>query len=274
MNPKDIQIKTHFLKGKPSNNPFPKGHKINNGRKYSEKQRALMQRKRAATLKERDPGSIRYEKAKATYRKHKEAGLLKQRTSWCKGKTKAKEWSKLIKQKAIERHFTDKMRPEICRMYIEEKMSTKKIADKIGTGRQVIAKRLREEGVTLRGPSESLKGRTLSEEHIRKCLRRRIPTSLENRFLEIVERNGLPYKYVGDGSFMVAGKNPDFININGAKIAVEVYAEFYKKLNGRDIKAWRRDRKKLFQEYGWDLLFFSQKQVTEDHVVNVLMKKN
>ena len=170
----------------------------------------------------------------------------------------------------MKRHFTDKIRPKICKMYLEKEMTCQQIADELGTGRDVIIRRLKEEGVKIKGVGGFRKGKPLSAEHVRKCLRRRIPTSLEKKFLKIVEENGLPYKYVGDGSFMISNKNPDFININGRKIAIEVYAEFYKTLNGRNIEEWRTERKELFKEYGWDLLFFSQTQVREDYVLNVL----
>lgn len=72
-------------------------------------------------------------------------------------------------------------------------------------------------------------GRKPSKEHIRKSLRRRIPSSLEEKFQKIINKYNLPYKYVGDGSFIIGHYNPDFINVNGEKIAVEVYARYYKK---------------------------------------------
>lgn len=35
------------------------------------------------------------------------------------------------------------------------------------------------------------------------------------------------WKYVGDGEFWISGRNPDFVNINGAKAVVEVYGTYY-----------------------------------------------
>ena len=164
------------------------------------------------------------------------------------GKKMSSECKFKIGNSNMKKHFTDKIRPKICKMYLEEEMTCQQIADKLGCDRNVVARRLKEENVKIRGLGGTIKGKPLSEEHVRKCLRRRIPTSLEEKFLKIIGKNGLPYKYVGDGSFMISNKNPDFINVNGAKIAIEVYAEYFKTLNGRNIDNWRNKRRLLFKE--------------------------
>lgn len=54
-------------------------------------------------------------------------------------------------------------------------------------------------------------------------MKQKIPTSFtepENRFHEICKNHSLPFKYTGDGSFWVGGVNPDFVDINGKKIAL------------------------------------------------------
>uniref|UniRef100_A0A6M3M3M8 Uncharacterized protein n=1 Tax=viral metagenome TaxID=1070528 RepID=A0A6M3M3M8_9ZZZZ len=56
------------------------------------------------------------------------------------------------------------------------------------------------------------------------------------------------YKYTGDFSFMIGGKNPDFVNINGQKKCIELFGDYWHK--GQDPK----DREKIFAEYGWDTL--------------------
>lgn len=48
------------------------------------------------------------------------------------------------------------------------------------------------------------------------------PTSLEKQMIDFIKQHNLPYKYVGDGSFWIGRKNPDFININGGKKLIEV----------------------------------------------------
>lgn len=114
------------------------------------------------------------------------------------------------------------------------------------------------------------KGVKYSDERIKNSLRRRIPTSLENRFQNIINKYSLPYKYVGDGSFIIAGYNPDFINTNNEKIAIEVYSRYYKKRNNISIEQWKENRQKKFNEYGWHIFFFNEMQVKEEYILNTL----
>lgn len=148
----------------------------------------------------------------------------------------------------------------------------------------------------LRKLSESLKGQAswiegkhwskkmrqkLSESHkhytkeqLRNMLQRRIPSSLEEKFQNIIDKHNLPYKYVGDGSFILGNYNPDFINTNDAKIAVEVYARYYKKRNHINIEKWKQERIKIFGKYGWDLLFFDETEVNEENILKCLLKED
>lgn len=114
------------------------------------------------------------------------------------------------------------------------------------------------------------KGKKLTKEHIKKCLRRRIPTSLEEKFQGILDKYNLPYRYVGNGKFFIERCNPDFINTNSKKIAVEVYARFYKQLDGRDIEKWKEQRTKIFKKYGWRILFFDETQINEKYILRNL----
>ena len=118
--------------------------------------------------------------------------------------------------------------------------------------------------------SKAHKGKKLTAEHIRKVLTRRTPTSLEMKFKKIIEKHGLPYRFVGDGSFMIGRKNPDFINVNGEKIAVEVYARYYKLRHSDTVQAWKEEREKVSREYGWTAIFFDETQVNEGNILSQL----
>ncbi len=107
---------------------------------------------------------------------------------------------------------------------------------------------------------------------VAKMLTHRGRTSLETKFQGIIDKNNLPYKFVGDGSFMIGRKNPDFININGEKIAIEVYARYYKLRHAETIKEWKEERERVFREYGWEAIFFDETQVNESNVLNQLRR--
>jgi hypothetical protein len=270
------------------------------------------------------------------------------------------EWAASIGQKAIERHFTNNMRPEICRMYVDEKMTAEAIAEKLGTGQEVIVKRLREEGVEIRGSgvfngtekyrkdvvvsnetreklsdsgrkrfqnpeyaarhAESMKNRTkyewspegraswlkvmkgrkLSEEHKDKLRGRcgplsatfgthRTPEYKEN-MSETIRKKWLDreyvlmmgearslkpnkpesslikvldemypgeWKYTGDFSFTVNGKNPDFVNCNGQKKIIELFGDYWHR--GENPQ----DRADIFSPFGYETLVIWEKELKD-----------
>lgn len=72
------------------------------------------------------------------------------------------------------------------------------------------------------------------------------------------------YKFVGDGEFILAGKCPDFININGQKKIIELYGTY-----------WHRgqigqDRIDLFSQYGYKTLIVWENELKNE---NILKKK-
>lgn len=120
--------------------------------------------------------------------------------------------------------------------------------------------------------TEFKKGHKPSADIIKKILHRRIPTSLEDKFQKIVDKNNLPYEYVGDGNFFIEKYNPDFVNTNHEKIAIEVYARYYKLRNNKTIEKWKEDRQKVFNKYGWKILYFNEVEVNEENVLEKISK--
>jgi len=114
------------------------------------------------------------------------------------------------------------------------------------------------------------KGKKLSKEHIKKMLRRRPMSSLETKMNDILLCNSLPYKFVGNGNFFIERKNPDFVNSNGEKIAIEVFYRRHKERFRGDIDTWKKERSEIFNDYGWDVLYFNEIEVNEQNVLSVL----
>lgn len=88
--------------------------------------------------------------------------------------------------------------------------------------------------------------------------------------LKIIENFGLPYKFVGNGQFFIERKCPDFINCNGEKIAIEVYYKKHKEKFRNGLERWKDERQKIFNKYGWKILFFDETQVKDCFVLNKL----
>lgn len=92
------------------------------------------------------------------------------------------------------------------------------------------------------------------------------PTSLEQQLIDLIQTHDLPYKYVGDGSFLIGYKNPDFININGEKKLIEVGNVFHHQ--GDYIEK----RKVHFARYGWESYIFIGDKLDEKEVLNKLQE--
>jgi len=110
-----------------------------------------------------------------------------------------------------------------------------------------------------------------SKELVKKMLRRRTPSGLEAKMISIIEKLQLPYKFVGDGKFFIENKNPDFINCNGEKIAIEVFNKFQKqKFRDNGLEGWKQERQTLFNKYGWKIIFLDETRVNEKDVSRIL----
>lgn len=89
------------------------------------------------------------------------------------------------------------------------------------------------------------------------------PTKPEQRLLDIVCTNNLPFKYTGDGSFIIHGVNPDFVNSNGAKLVIEVFGDYWHN-NQRNQLTWKRTelgRIMLFNSYGFKCIVFWESEL-------------
>lgn len=63
------------------------------------------------------------------------------------------------------------------------------------------------------------------------------------------------YRYVGNGEFILAGKCPDFININGQKKIIELFGNYWHK------EEEEKDRINLFRQYGYETLIIWEKEL-------------
>ena len=97
------------------------------------------------------------------------------------------------------------------------------------------------------------------------------PNNIESQLIGIIEKNKLPFKFVGDGSVIIHGLNPDFIENNGKKKIIEVFGRvFHDPINSfvkvRDYQT-ETGRKKIFAEEGWDCLVFWDDELDDEEIV-------
>ncbi len=91
------------------------------------------------------------------------------------------------------------------------------------------------------------------------------PNKLELKFEQFLnELQFGEWKYVGDGQLIIAGKCPDFVNINGKKQIIELFGDYWHK--GQSPK----DRIKVFEPFGYKTLVIWEKELRNK---NSLVKK-
>jgi len=76
------------------------------------------------------------------------------------------------------------------------------------------------------------------------------PNGEEQKLIDWFEESNIPLKFVGDGSVLIDGKNPDFINFRMMKI-LEYDCDFWHNIrpDGYDEK-----RNETYRKNGWGLL--------------------
>lgn len=113
--------------------------------------------------------------------------------------------------------------------------------------------------------------RKISEAHIRAleegCYNMK-PTTPEAKFTKICEKYNLSFNYTGDGKFWIENVNPDFVESNGRKIAVEIYGDYWH--NRPEIKLRDKRREETLRKYGWRLIVIWEhelKELPEEEIV-------
>lgn len=92
--------------------------------------------------------------------------------------------------------------------------------------------------------SECGKKRFQDPMYAKRILHRRTPSSPEQTFIDMCKE----FQYVGDGTLVIDGKNPDFVCINDEHKLVEIWGNYFHK--GQDPQ----DRINFFKDRGYDCL--------------------
>lgn len=124
-------------------------------------------------------------------------------------------------------------------------------------------------------------GKHFSEEHKRKLreARKYQPThhtKPELIFEEICKKYKLPFKYTGNSDFWIENINPDFVECNGKKIAIEIFGDYWHS----PLLRWdmREDgtlhyRKKILKKYGWKLIVFWESDLKREEAEQFVLSE-
>lgn len=96
------------------------------------------------------------------------------------------------------------------------------------------------------------------------------PTKPERVFMEIIERNNLPFQYVGNGAIVIGTLNPDFISNDKNKI-IEIFGRVYHdpevSFFALDWKRQAFGRLASYAQFGYDCLILWDDELDEQEVV-------
>lgn len=83
---------------------------------------------------------------------------------------------------------------------------------------------------------------------IPKCLTCQKPNKSEQFLIDFFQEHNLPFRYVGDGEFILGGRCPDFLNTNGNKQLIELFGAYWHPLFDT------AKRTEHYKQYGFSLL--------------------
>lgn len=112
------------------------------------------------------------------------------------------------------------------------------------------------------------------ERRLRACMKK--PTKPEQKFIQLCQENNLPYRYTGNGSFWIGNINPDFIEIHGKTIAVEIFGDYWHSplLNPRiNYSATYYGRKETLSKHGWELIVFWESELNSPNAEQIVLNR-
>jgi len=92
------------------------------------------------------------------------------------------------------------------------------------------------------------------------------PNKTEQRLMALFDKSNLPFRYVGDGQVIIAGRCPDFINTNGRKQLIELFGVYWHPVF--DVALL----KEHYRQYGFDLLIIWDDELKD--IAKILRKVN
>lgn len=107
------------------------------------------------------------------------------------------------------------------------------------------------------------------------------PSKYEMEIKAIICELSLPFKYVGDWSLWIGGKNPDFISTDERKIIIEVASKKDKDYRFGSWKKYAKNRRAYFKKFKYETEFIWQeekryfeklKEICAKHGINLKIK--
>jgi G:T-mismatch repair DNA endonuclease (very short patch repair protein) len=148
----------------------------------------------------------------------------------------------------------------------KRKVSLSKMGDGNPMRNPVYAKKMAD---TKRGrPNPKLKEfwRLHKEEQLKKMMigEHKKPNKLELKLIELINRNGLQFRYVGNWELLVGGKCPDFVSMNDAKQLIELFGDYWHTVKARETA---EERVSHFKTFGFETLILWEHELQDEDLI-------
>lgn len=196
-----------------------------------------------------------------------------------------KNWNKGLSKKELLRHYSDGFigKPYEKGWVIPDKIKAKRIHSQKQFYKINPKSHYKPEGLNFKGKhhtksskqkisntrKELYKNPQFKERQVHAMIQGLIkrPTSLEFDFIKLFSSQKINAVYIGDGSKIIEGKNPDFIIPNN-KIVIDVrHTTVCKFKNKISFREYKNRRITFFKSKGWTCLVYSEKNLTDKNKV-------
>lgn len=95
----------------------------------------------------------------------------------------------------------------------------------------------------------------------------------EKFFIDVIKENNLPFKFVGDGKFIIDTKNPDFIYTEKGNKIIEVFSDYWHREDV--VKYWHQTEegtKQYYGDRGYNVLVIWQRELKKENIKNILKR--
>jgi len=143
----------------------------------------------------------------------------------------------------------------------KRKASLSKMGDRNPMKNPVYARRMALGKTGKPNPKMKKFWRLHKDEQIRKMMAgaaKKRPNRLQQKLIAVIEDNRFPFKYVGNWQFVLGGKCPDFLNINGKKQLIELFGNYWHTVKARETLQQRLNH---FKQYGFETLVIWQDEL-------------
>ncbi len=172
------------------------------------------------------------------------------------GKTRSDKHKKQISD-ANKGHFVSEKTKDAVRKANKNRTISLETRQKI--------KEFQNQPETIKAKREILKIKWQDPEFVAKQMKARLRTKKNKKEtqLESILDEYYPneWKFVGDGQLIIAGKCPDFVNVNGKKLLIELFGDYWHKDDNP------QDRIDVFTPFGYRTLVIWESELKENFIL-------